>query len=104
MHVHGIDFPTNMDSSVACAPPRIVQLHNCNASTADSMASWLRERRRRALRLSLPVRISRHTCLIDFVRLGVQEVLFSFGFYKTGMILDMYDWLHNTDSIFLRII
>ena len=53
-----------------------------------------------ALSASLPVRISRHTCLIDFVRLalGVQEVLFSFGFYKTGMILDMYDWLHNTDS------
>ena len=39
-----------------------------------------------ALSASLPVRISRHTCLIDFVRLGVQEVLFSFGFYKTGMI------------------
>ena len=99
MHVHGIDFPTNMDSS-ACAPSRIVQLHNCNASTADSMASWLRERRR-ALSSSLPVRISRHTCLIDFVRLGVQVVLFSFGFYKTGMILDMHDWPHNTtDSNF----
>ena len=55
----------NTDSS-ACGP-RTVQLHNCNATTADSMASLPQERRRSTYLArppsSLPVSLA-NTCVI----------------------------------------